>query len=154
MSIKGVRRVQHGMSLIELIVFIVVISAGLAGVLAVIDRTVAHSADPLRNKQALAIADAMMEEILLKDFSDPGGPVEVNRQDWDNVDDYNGYGPVLFAAPNDLATPLIPDYQVAVAVTTPGADLHGVPAAAIRQIRVTVSYGTDSVVLTGYRFNL
>ncbi|HET6720167.1 MAG TPA: type II secretion system protein, partial [Rhodocyclaceae bacterium] len=62
---------QRGMTLIELIVFIVVVSVGLAGVLSVFNVAVRNSADPLITKQALAVADALLEEILLKDFCDP-----------------------------------------------------------------------------------
>lgn len=62
---------QRGMTLIELIVFIVVVSVGLAGVLSVFNIAVRSSADPLITKQALAVADSLLEEILLKDFCDP-----------------------------------------------------------------------------------
>lgn len=69
--IAGVKSGQRGVTLIELIVFIIVVSVGLAGVLSVLNLVTRTSADPLVTKQAMAVADAMMEEILLKDFCDP-----------------------------------------------------------------------------------
>ena len=77
MCISRGGRGQRGMTLIELLVFIVVVSLGLAGVLTVFNQVVRHSADPLVAKQALAVADALLEEILLKDFCDPTPQLEV-----------------------------------------------------------------------------
>ena len=65
---------QRGLSLIELIIFIVVVSVGLAGVLMAINTAVARSADPMVRKQALAAAESLLEEIELQPFTycDPG----------------------------------------------------------------------------------
>jgi MSHA pilin protein MshD len=81
---------NRGVTLIELIVAMVVISIALTGVLLVINYTTLHSADPVLRHQAIAIAEAYMEEICLKNFSDPGGPPETGRADYDDVRDYNG----------------------------------------------------------------
>ncbi|HOE41352.1 MAG TPA: prepilin-type N-terminal cleavage/methylation domain-containing protein, partial [Rhodoferax sp.] len=62
---------QSGFTLIELIIFIVVVSAGLAGILSVMDVTVKSSGDPVVRKQVIAIAESLLEEILLKDYCDP-----------------------------------------------------------------------------------
>ncbi len=60
---------QAGTTLIELVVFIVIISVSLAGVMIAIDRTARYSTDPLITKQALAIAESMLEEIQLMPFT-------------------------------------------------------------------------------------
>lgn len=60
---------QTGISLIELILFIVIVSIGLAGILSVMNLTTKASADPLIRKQALAIAESMLEEIALQPFT-------------------------------------------------------------------------------------
>lgn len=67
---------QRGLTLIELIVFIVIVGVALAGVLTVLNHTTRHSADPLVRKQALAIAEALLEEVMLQPFSwcDPDDP--------------------------------------------------------------------------------
>lgn len=63
------RRLQRGVSLLELILFIVIVGAGVAGVLGVWRVTAQGSADPLIQKQALAIAEAYMEEVLAMPFT-------------------------------------------------------------------------------------
>jgi MSHA pilin protein MshD len=66
-------RSQRGMSLIELIMFIVIVSVGIVGILLVMNVTVKSSADPMVRKQALAMAEAILGEILAKDFANPTG---------------------------------------------------------------------------------
>lgn len=51
------------MTLIELIMFIVIVSVGIAGILSVLNITVARSSDPLVQKQAQALAEGLLEEI-------------------------------------------------------------------------------------------
>jgi MSHA pilin protein MshD len=60
---------QAGVSLIELIMFMVIVSVGLAGILSVMNLTVRNSADPMVRKQAIAIAEALLEEIELQPFT-------------------------------------------------------------------------------------
>ena len=69
MSTKPSFMPQRGISLIELIMFIVIISVSLVGILLVMNKVTAHSADPLIRKQALAIAESMLEEIKLQNLS-------------------------------------------------------------------------------------
>jgi MSHA pilin protein MshD len=68
---------QRGISLIELIMFIVIVSVALAGILLVMNTVTRGSADPLIHKQALAIAESMLEEVELMPFTfcDPDDPV-------------------------------------------------------------------------------
>jgi MSHA pilin protein MshD len=70
------RFAQAGISLIELIMFIVIISVGLAGILSVMTVTTRASADPMLRKQAIAIAESLLEEIELQPFTfcDPDDP--------------------------------------------------------------------------------
>ncbi len=68
MCIRGPSR-HGGFSLIELIMFIVIVSASVTGVLVAIDRTARASVDPLIIKQALAIAEALLEEVELMPFT-------------------------------------------------------------------------------------
>jgi len=60
---------SRGATLIELIMFIVIISVGLVGILGVMNLTTRASADPLIQKQALAIAEAYLEEVLAAPFT-------------------------------------------------------------------------------------
>ena len=60
----GIRdRRQLGVTLIELIVFMVIVGVGVIGLLSVTNSTIMHSADPMLRKQALAIAESLLLEI-------------------------------------------------------------------------------------------
>ena len=67
---------QRGISLIELVMFIVIISIAVTGVLLVMNRVTGHSADTLIRKQSLAIAESLLEEVELMPFTfcDPDDP--------------------------------------------------------------------------------
>lgn len=67
---------QRGISLVELIMFIVIVSVALAGILLVMDMVTKGSADPLIHKQSLAIAESLLEEVELMPFTycDPDDP--------------------------------------------------------------------------------
>jgi MSHA pilin protein MshD len=60
---------QRGVTLIELIMFIVVVSVAVVGVLQALRMSSANSADPLRRKQALMIAESLLEEVQLAKFT-------------------------------------------------------------------------------------
>jgi MSHA pilin protein MshD len=62
-------RNQTGFTLIELVIFIVIVSVALTGVLTVLNITTKSSADPIIRKQALAIAEALLEEVMLQPFT-------------------------------------------------------------------------------------
>jgi MSHA pilin protein MshD len=63
------RRKSRGLSLIELIMFIVIVGAAVAGIIGMISLTTQSSADPMVRKQALSIAEAMLEEVRLQPFT-------------------------------------------------------------------------------------
>lgn len=63
MSTNPSLRRMAGLTMIELIMFIVVVSVGIAGILMVFNVAVKGSADPMQRKQAIAIAEALLTEI-------------------------------------------------------------------------------------------
>jgi MSHA pilin protein MshD len=142
-----IRYRQAGISLIELVIFIVIVSVSIVGILSVMNMTVMHSADPMVRKQAAALADSILEEILLKDYADPDGAAatEASRALYDDVDDYNGKSNAIFTdLPGELSA-----YVIGIAVTDGTATL-GVAA---KKITVTVTSGAESISMTGYRAN-
>lgn len=60
---------QAGISLIELVIFIVIVSVAVAGVLSVFNIAVKSSADPMIRKQAIAIAESLLTEIESQAFT-------------------------------------------------------------------------------------
>lgn len=60
---------QRGLSLIELLVFIVVVGIAVTGVLSVYSLNARSSADPMVQKQVLAIAESLLEEVLAKPYT-------------------------------------------------------------------------------------
>ena len=67
---------QSGVSLVEAIILIVVVGAGVVGLMATMNVTVKYSADPMLRKQSIAIAESLLEEIELQPFTfcDPDDP--------------------------------------------------------------------------------
>ncbi len=159
-------RSQGGVTLIELVISIVIISVGVAGILSVMNLTAAKSADPVLRMQSLAIAQSYLEEILLRDFADPDVDAEgTNRAIFDDVDDYhalanNGCLSTSAACPvpgdcacDQFGAPIddLPNYTIGVSVV---ADtLNGAP---VQRVAVTVSHQRVpdvGLTLTGYRAN-
>ena len=99
--------------------------------------------------QALSIAEAYMEEILLKDFAI--GP-ETTRANFDDVRDYNGLTDVgARDQANNLITGLN-DYTISVLVANDA--LNGIAAADSLRIDISVSHAMiDNILLSGYRVN-
>lgn len=161
---KALPRDARGATMVELVVTIVVIGVGLAGVLLVMDRNTRASADPLLQHQGIAVAEAYLDEILLRSYTDPNGTeVGETRPTFDDVDDYNGLAnngciattpacPVLGSCACDQnGNPLSALNGYAVTVQVAATTLNTVPAQRI-DVRVTSPFGVD-VTLSGYRTN-
>ena len=70
------RKNHRGFSLVEMVVFIVIVTTAIAGVIGALAFMSGHSADPLARKQAIAIAESLMQEIQQMPFTfcDPDDP--------------------------------------------------------------------------------
>lgn len=175
------KREQTGVTLIELVIFIVIVSLAVAGILAVMNMTIRHSSDPLVRKQAIAVAESLMEEVALHSFTfcDPsdanfftaadntGCAVAANDQStlvwqagesrynnanpYDNVADYNGFTMTGITGIDGTAIAELANYNAAVAITNVGATF-GLGATEVLQIVVTVTSGAESVSVTSFRF--
>ena len=162
---------QQGTTLVELVISIVVIAVAISGAMLVMNRTTERSADPMIMHQAAALADAYLEEVLLKSFCDPDGtcnagdpacpvcPVaEGNRAAYDNVCDYNGMNDNTGAKDNlGNAVGGLEAYNISVTVNSAAA-LGTITANQCRVLQVTVTVTHDSVAdinygVTGYRTN-
>jgi MSHA pilin protein MshD len=168
-----------GMSLIEVVIFIVVLAAGLAATLVLYNRVTSASVDPMVRKQVLAIASSLLEEIELRGFTfcDPddanvftaastadcttvegigteGGETRYSDPRFDNVSDYDGFsmaGANLKSADGTVISGLT-DYSVSVSVANAGSSFSIANTEALL-VTVTAQHvptGT-TVSLQGYR---
>lgn len=168
----------RGLSLVELIIFIVVIGAALAGVLRVFTQATAASADPLLRRQALAIAESLLDEVELMPFTfcdaddanletatgsagcaslpDTLGPESGEGRfatpQFDHVDDYHGYAMSGIVDVTGSAVTGLSAYSASVSVAP--AALGSITVGSGDALRITVTVtgpGNTSVSLDGYR---
>jgi len=162
-------RRQGGLTLIELLVFIVIIGIGLAGILGVLDFTLKNSANPLIVKQQIAIAESLLEEVRSKalTYCDPDdanletatsaagcasaaqglGPSTgedrySSTQPFDHVGDYHGFAMNGIRPPHDnTVIAALANYSARVAISEVGstAPLSVGIAGDVLKIDVTVS---------------
>ena len=172
----------RGISLIELVMFIVIVGLALAGVLLVMSTTTKSSADPLVRKQALAAAESLLEEIELQAFTYclPTDPLATTATSASGCT--GGVGGSEDTLPTTTRVASAPSARDANNVAdyhkfsmTPIADVTGatvgglngytasvnitqagasfsLPAADVLQIDVRVQSGPTDLTLTGYRF--
>ncbi len=147
-------RRQAGTTLIELVIAIVIVSIAVSAVLMALSMTVGYSADPMIRHQAIAIAEAYLEEIALKAFDDPDGvDGEANRTLYDDVDDYNGLVDVGARDQFNAALAGLDDYTVTVAVTASSA-LPSIASTDLFLISVTITHAADiNFTVSAYRAN-
>lgn len=159
-------RRSRGFTLVEMIIAMVIIGVGLAGVLTAFQTAVRDSADPAIHKQMLAVAEEMMEEILLKPYAVSGaapvnalvacGAAGSERDAFDDVADYDGYQTTGICDIDGGAVAGLENYNVSIAVATDAAaaaDFPGLLAGAVRRVTVTVARGGEVITLTGWRTN-
>ena len=172
------RRGMGGFSLVELVMFIVIVSAALAGVLSVFTQATTSSADPAVRRQALAIAESLLEEVELMPLTfcdgddanvetatstagcasgaDAIGPEPGENRfatpQFDNVNDYHGHAMNGVVDISNTAVAGLEAYQATVSV---GNTALGTIAAgsgdALRITVVVTGPGGASVTLDGYR---
>lgn len=134
-----------------MVVAIVIIGVGLAGVLTAFQVVVRGSADPLVHKQMLAIAEQMMEEITLQPYAvaapDTTAANPCARNAFNDMRDYHGYrtsGGYCDVDGNPVER--LAGYDVEVTVDT-SITLNGIAA----RITVEVMHGGSRFSLVGWR---
>ena len=171
---------QRGLSLIELLVFIVVVGVAVTGVVSVFSLNARASVDPAIRKQAMTIAESLLDEVMSKPYTycdpdDPAADTATNVGDctipegmggpevaqgetrysatnpFDNVNDYNGF---TMAGINDITGAPVAGlglYTATVQVQPAGA-FNGIPAGETLLVTVTVNApGNQTLSLSGYR---
>ncbi|HJV84116.1 MAG TPA: prepilin-type N-terminal cleavage/methylation domain-containing protein [Noviherbaspirillum sp.] len=156
---------QSGMTLLELVMAIVILGVGIAGVMTAFATMVRNSADPLVHKQMLSIAEQMLEEISLQPFA-PAAPAQVNttgpcpsRESFNDILDYDNLKTTGgFCDSTGTPLPQLSAYNVEVHVNqaaslTTLSGTGNLGGGKTYQIKVTVTHGSDSLTLTGWRTN-
>lgn len=115
-------RAQAGVSLIELIVFLVVVAVASTALFSAYTYSALHNVDPIIETRALELAQAKLDEILALKYDEntptggipacsaTGSPTTCNNTtdaNMNDVDDYNGYSDTPYA-----------NYSRSVTVTT------------------------------------
>lgn len=160
---------QKGLTMIELIVFILIVSIALIGILSIMRLTTVASTDPMRDKQALAIAESLLEEIESQAFTycDPEdanattatsiagcasaaqglgptpGESRYAEPRFDNVGDYHNFAMTGIVDIQNNPIAGLGSYNASVTEALTGDEMR---------IDVTVTSGSTSITLTGYRY--
>ncbi len=141
---------QYGATLVELIITIMIISVALTGILTIVNQSVRDSANPVVQRQAIAIAESYIEEISLLPVTDPDGTNSGEaRASFDNIDDYNGL--IDTGAKNQTGQAIVGLENYTVAITIADTTLSSVT---MKAITASVTRpGIDTIRLTAYRAN-
>jgi MSHA pilin protein MshD len=167
---------QRGITLVEQIVFILIVAIGVVGLVSLMVPMIQQSANPLAIKQQASIAESLLNEVLDQPFTwcDPDDDGAISAMEYgacvhpqttgtgelrygvgpgtafDNVADYNNYAmnDVADAAGNNA----MPGYRVDVTVEPAGNIMGIADNSAVLRVTVTVTHGADVFALSGFRF--
>jgi MSHA pilin protein MshD len=156
-------RRQRGVTLVELVLFIVIVSVALSAVLNLLALSAARAADPLVTRQALAIAESLLDEVLSQPVAttDPDGGADglgpeggESRSSatlpFDHVNDYHGLVLNGITTVDGAAVPGLQHYRAAVQVRSDG--FNGMAAGFGWLVSVTVTSPDGSTLsLSGFR---
>jgi len=157
------RSAQRGVTLVELVLAIVIISIAVISVLNVFTLTAGRSSDPLLTRQSLAIAESLLEEILSQPFTINdlnGGPDAMGPEagesrgspvtPFNHVDDYAGYTESGIVGADGTPVAGLGQYSAAVTEQWQALDNIGSSEGLLVTVTVTSPAGTQ-VSLSGFR---
>ncbi len=170
---------SRGFSLIEIVIFIVIVGVAVAGITVQFSQNVAHSADPLLRQKTLALANGIMDEIVRKRWdenspigggcvatgsgscatgpavSTPLGADGESRADYDDIDDYDAI--TNQSPPQDptgTAISAYNGYTLSISVGYPAANWNGINSADVKQIDLALTNPIgETITFTMLRVN-
>lgn len=165
MILQRSRNNSRGITLIELVITIVIISLALVASLSSFSVITGRSSNVLVQSRALDLAQLYMDEILSKNFDEATGsggtPTYTgscritddgeSRDNYDDVDDFNGLNESPATVNNNLAA-LYANYTVDVDVSCDGSVGANANGSKLVQITITDPIGNNSVV-SAYKGN-
>lgn len=154
---------QRGVTLVEVVMFILIIGIAVSSIVGTLAWASARSGEPVMQRQALAAAESILNEVLAQPFGndDPdGGPESIGPEPgesrghattpFDHVNDYHGYTADGIRDAHGVPIAGLAAYSVAVTVQVQALD--GVPATEGLLVRVQVDGpGGVQVALSGFR---
>lgn len=174
-SASGLNLRQRGVTLIEQIMFILIIGVGVVGLVSTMYGMIRSSADPMQTKQLMAIAESVLSEVIHQPFTwcDPddatastaqsyadcanpqssatgGGEGRSGAKVFDNVADYHNWS-MSNVTDASGGNPMV-GYDVRVVVANAGGAMGLADDTAALSVTVTVTRGGETYALTGYRF--
>ena len=139
---------QRGVTLVELVIAMAIVSIALGGVLLAFNESILRSADPMLQHQAAAIAESYLEEILLRPYSGTAG---ASRAEFGRLEDYPTLGEHAPADQDGTPIAALSAYRVSVSIEQSALGPQGAEAAA-KRIEVQVTHPTGiQLSLIGYR---
>ena len=170
---------QSGFTLIELVVFIVILAVGLTGTILAINQTVTNAPKAMMQLRAMEISQAYLDEISTKRFDEntgqgglptcdsptPAAPITAcssvlgpeageTRNTFNDVDDYNGTNdsPPVDAAGN--SNPDYTGYRVQISLSYAGTELALANNRFAKRISLVITspFG-DRIPVSYYRTN-
>lgn len=145
-----------GVTLVELVIAIAIISVSLFSILSIFKLSVTNSSDPMVKKQSVLIAEGLMEEVLSKSFSKPtggfsGAITTANRGMFDTVTDYNGL--TINGISNILGSSVsgLGNYSASISVVAQG--FGTINSANSYLVTINVTGQGSTFTLKSYRFN-
>lgn len=144
---KQSRRGQAGATLIELLVFILIVGVAVTGVMGALALATRDSADPILQIRGAALGQAYLDEILSKRFD---GTNCVTRAGFDGVSCYDAYCADGEQPPRDALGNVRPGYAgYRVHTCVSDATVQG---QLMRRVTVRVhTPGGDSMAFTGFK---
>lgn len=167
---------DNGFTLIEMVVLILVLGLALTGVTLMINRTVQQSPQALVQTRAMELAQSYLDEILHKRYDETTGQGGVPRCDsgdtnanacsnslgaegesrnqFDDVDDYNGINETPPVSATGAAFANYDSYRVQISVSYAGTELGLANNRRAKRITVNVTTPLGNVVpVSVYRVN-
>lgn len=154
---------ERGATLVEVVLFIVILSIALASVLGLLALAVGRSGDPMVLRQSVAVAESLLQEVMAQPFTSTdldGGANGIGPEagetrgsvsaPFDHMDDYHGLTLNGITSADGTAIPGLQAYTATVTVES--AAVGGIPAGDGLLVSVTVT-GPDGLPVTvaGYR---
>ncbi|WP_217127013.1 type IV pilus modification PilV family protein [Hydrogenophilus thiooxidans] len=154
-------RQEQGVTLVETVVAVVILSIAVGGLLLALQTAVRGSSDPLVRKQMLAIAEGMLEEVLLQPYSATYPPVNpspsllpcssaASRAGFATVAHYQNYATSGICNLDGSAVSGLDKYQLRVTLTPTTLSVGGFSLAAVK-VTVTVTHGGESLSVSGWK---